>query len=67
VINRQSQDGQAVSKSDENQLRTYKEHVDQLTTYIDLLRNFDHAYQAELGGLMAATGEVLRKIQIELL
>ena len=55
MIKRQSPVGQILSKDDERQFKTYKEHVDQLTTHIDNLRTFEGAYQPEIGGFIIAT------------
>jgi hypothetical protein len=47
--------GPIISKNDENQLRTYKEHVEQLATYIDNLETFDGAYKKDLADHLKAT------------
>ena len=51
-----------INKNDENQLKTYKEHVEQLSTFIDSLRTFDGAYQKDLADYLIATCQVLRQV-----
>ena len=59
--------GSVINKNDESQLRTYKEHADQLSTFVDSLRTFDGDYQRELADQFEATCQTLRQIQIELI
>jgi hypothetical protein len=44
-----------INKNEESQLRTYKEHVEQLSTYIDSLRTFDGPYKKDLEDDLTAT------------